>query len=112
VSDLFYYSFWSTAPFLLWVLADSLAGLPSPPWWVNASFFMYCCHMLVERYAVKLHLFLFGAGKKSFVLSHVSLPVITAVLVLVLAAVLRYALPGVYALITGLRRPEHQKGKK
>jgi hypothetical protein len=112
VSDLFYYSFWSTAPFLLWVLADSLAGLPSPPWWVNASFFMYCCHMLVERYAVKVHLFLFGAGKKSFVLSHVSLPVITAVMVLVLAAVLRYALPGVYALITGLRRPEHQKGKK
>lgn len=109
VNTFFYYSFWTTSPLLFWPLADLFVNLPKPPWWINATFFMYCCHMLLERYAVRLYLFLFGTGRKAFVLCHVLLPLICAALVLLLAWLLRRLLPGVYSVITGLRRPDHQQ---
>lgn len=111
VNDLFYYTFWLTTPVLWWVLADQFVSLPKPPWWVNATFFMYCSHMLLERYAVRLYLAIFGTGRKAFVLCHVILPLICAAMVLLLAWLLRRLLPGVYSLMTGLRRPDHQQKK-
>ncbi len=109
VNDFFYYSFWFTSPILFWPLADLFVNLPRPPWWINATFFMYCCHMLMERYAVRLYLAVFGTGRKAFVLCHVLLPLLCAALVLLLAWLLRMLLPGVYSVMTGLRRPDHQQ---
>lgn len=107
--SIFYYGFWMVSPVLGWVLGDGLSKLPTPPWWVNASFFLYCCHMLVERYAVRIYLALLGTGRTAFVLGHIALPLLTAALVLLLAALLRWLLPWVYRALTGDRQIRHSQ---
>lgn len=109
VHSVFYYAFWIVSPLLGWVLGDGLSKLPTPPWWVNASFFLYCCHMLVERYAVRIYLAVLGTGRKAFVLAHIALPLLTAALVLLMAALLRWLMPWAYRALTGARQTNHSQ---
>ncbi len=109
VNSCLYDLFWLGAPLMLWVLADAFACLPKPVWWVQASFFLYCGHLLVERYAVRLFLAIAGQGRKAFLLGHVALPVLTAFLALLLAALLRWLIPWLYSGLTGLRKQSDQK---
>ncbi len=105
----FYYTFWTTGGLLLWMLAEPLQRLPNPPWWANASFFMYCCHMLIGNDMIALYQRIFGAGRKAFVLSHGLLPVMSGTVVLLIATLLRWLAPWLYSVLTGLRRPERSK---
>ena len=97
------YLAWQATPFLLWGLTGGLGSLPKAPWWIKASFTLYCSHMLFEHYAVKLYTLALGAGPVSYVAAHALLPVFCAFLTLIGAAVFRRLLPRLYRLATGER---------
>ena len=101
--DALYYLYWQLSPLLVWVLADPLSRLPRPPWWVDASFYLFCAHLLFEHYAVRLYQLVLGQGTFSFALANGVLPVLCAALALVCAAVLRTLAPGLYRWATGGR---------
>ncbi|MBE5802208.1 MAG: acyltransferase [Clostridiales bacterium] len=107
IHPFFYSFFWILSPFLLWMLADIFIRFSDPPWWIGAAFFLYCSHLLVERYAVKIYLWIFGQGQRAFVLSHLLLPILCAAMALLMAAVLRWLTPWLYHALTGLRKPTH-----
>ena len=98
-----YYLYWQLSPVLVWALSDPLACLPAPRWWVGASFYLFCSHLLFEHYAVKLYQRFLGTGTLSFALANLLLPCLCAGMALLVAAVLRKTLPKVYALLTGGR---------
>lgn len=99
-----HYLYWIPAPLLMWVLADGFLRLRRHPWWLNASFYLYCVHMIVQHYAVRLYQRTMGGGAVSFALSNVLLPCLCAAMALLGAAAVRAVLPGIYDLFTGKRR--------
>lgn len=99
----FYYVYWQFAPLCLWVLADPLAKLPRPYWWVGASFYLFCAHLLFEHYAVRLYQLALGTETAAFLLANILLPCLCAAMALALGALLRLVLPSVYRLVTGGR---------
>ena len=105
--DSLYYLYWQFTPLLVWVLADPLAALPRPAWWVNASFYLFCSHLLFEHYAVRLYQAVFGLGNISFAMANVLLPLLCAALALLCAAVVRKVAPSLYQWITGGRDGKH-----
>jgi surface polysaccharide O-acyltransferase-like enzyme len=98
-----YYVYWQLAPLCLWVLADPLSTLPAPPWWAAASFYLFCSHLLLERYAAKLYVLALGTGTASFLLANVLLPCLCTWMALLFAALLRRFLPALYGVLTGGR---------
>ena len=102
-----HYLFWIPAPLLLWTLADGFVRIGKLPWWVDTSFYLYCCHLVVEPYAVGLYQKVLGTGTVSFVLSGLLLPLFCAGLCLIGAAIVRKICPWVYAVFTGMR-PERR----
>lgn len=98
-----HYLFWLPAPLLLWTMADGFVKLHRLPWWVDTSFYLYCCHLVMEPYAVALYRRALGTGTAAFVLSGVLLPLLCAALCLAGAAVVRKLCPWLYALFTGMR---------
>ncbi len=101
-----HYLYWLPAPALLWMLTDILPGQKPLPWWMNTSFFLYCSHLLTERYAVKLYLFLMGQGTLAFLLSNILLPCICAAMALAGGAIVRKLLPQVFGWFTGWRKSQ------
>ena len=99
-----HYLFWIPAPLLMWVLADGLALIPRRPWWAECSFYLYCSHMVVEHYAVRLYEETIGTGKTAFVLSNVLLPCLCALLALLCGTIVRKLAPRLFALFTGMRK--------
>ncbi len=99
----YYYVYWQFAPLCLWVLADPLAKLARPYWWVGASFYLFCSHLLFEHYAVRLYLLALGMGTASFLMANILLPCLCAAMVLAFGAALRLLLPRVYRIVTGGR---------
>lgn len=98
-----HYLYWLPAPLILWALADGAAKLPSPPWWIGASFYLFCSHLLVERYAVRLYLGVLGNGTASFLLGNLMLPALCATIALLAGALIRTLAPRLFALFTGDR---------
>lgn len=86
---------------LMWIAADLFCYIPIQPWWAHTSFWLYCTHMIMEHYAVKLYGMLFGQGTLAFALGNWLLPLLCAVLCLIPAALLRKT--RLYALLTGGR---------
>lgn len=101
-----HYLYWIPAPMLMWILADVFLRLKKNHWWLNTSFYLYCVHMITQHYAVKLYLLLFGKGTVSFAASNILLPCLCAALSLLGGAVVRFLLPDVFAVFTGMRMPE------
>ena len=100
-----HYLYWLPAPALMWLLTDGFASDKPLPWWVGASFYLYCSHLLVERYAVRLYLAVMGRGTVAFLLGNALLPLLCAAIALLAGAAVRKLLPGVYAAFTGGRAP-------
>ena len=98
-----HYLYWLPAALLLWMLADGLAARRPCPWWAGCSFYLYCCHMVVEHYAVEIYLRTLGTGVIPYLLSHILLPCLCAAIALAGAAVVRKLMPGVFRLFTGMR---------
>ena len=102
-----HYLFWIPIPLLMWALADGFARLPKLPWWAGTSFLLFMAHLVVESYAVKIYLKIFGTGTVGFVLGNVLMPCLTAAIVLIGAAIVRKLCPKLYALATGMRPERH-----
>jgi len=98
-----HYAYWLPAALILWVLADGLAAKRPCPWWAGCSFYLYCCHMVAEHYAVEIYLRTLGTGTASYLMCHVLLPCLCAAIALLGAAIVRRLLPGVFRLFTGMR---------
>lgn len=98
-----HYLYWIPVPLCLWVLADGFGRLKRHFWWMDASFYLYCSHMIVEYAAVKLYQLAAGPGTLSAVLGNVLLPCLCAAIALTAGAVVRRLLPGIWGLLTGTR---------
>lgn len=99
-----HYLYWLPAPLLLWTLADAFGLMKRHFWWLDASFYLYCSHMIVEYIAVKLYQTVFGPGTASAVAGNVLIPALCAAIALATGAVVRRFLPGIWSLFTGSRK--------
>lgn len=99
-----HYLYWIPAPLCLWLLADGLLVVQKRYWWMESSFYLYCSHMVVEHYAVRLYQRTMGPGTFSYVLGNLLLPCLCAAIALIGAAIVRKLLPNVYEVFTGMRK--------
>lgn len=87
---------------LLWIAGDFLAVDREPAWWMKLSFFTYCAHSLVLESVEKLLLLLIGDTPAGAVLDFLLAPMIT-MLVLIAAAFLLKKIKPLWSLLSGGR---------
>lgn len=86
----------------IWLVADVVAVEKKPWWWIQLSFFIYCTHSLVLESLKKVVLIAFGKTTLGAVVSFISVPVLTIIIIVFLAAVLRRIKP-LWKVLTGNR---------
>lgn len=74
---------------LIWISTDTLAISTTPKWWMRLSFFIYCSHHMILESIEKVFLLLFGKNYLGALLDFILAPVITFVVIFVIAFVLR-----------------------
>ncbi len=87
---------------LIWISADILAINKEPSWWMRISFFIYCSHHMILESVEKIFLILLGKNYTGALLDFIFAPMITLLIILCLAAILRRIHP-VWAVLCGGR---------
>ena len=87
---------------LIWISADILAINKEPSWWLRISFFIYCSHHMILESVEKIFLILLGKNYTGALLDFIFAPMITLLIILCLAAILRRIHP-VWAVLCGGR---------
>ena len=86
----------------IWIYTDCLAKETKPKWWMKISFFVYLCHNMVLESVEKGFLIVFGRNGIGALLDFIFAPIITLLIIIALAFVLRKIKP-VWSILTGSR---------
>ena len=86
----------------IWICADVLAKEGNQKWWMTISFFIYCCHSMILESVEKVILQLFGKTVTGATIDFVFAPILTIIIIITLAWILRRAKP-LWKVLTGSR---------
>lgn len=86
----------------IWLVAEVVAIEKKPWWWIQLSFFIYCTHSLVLESLEKVMLIALGKTTIGAVVSFMTSPVLTILIIVLLAAILRHIKP-LWKVLTGNR---------
>lgn len=86
----------------IWLAAEVVAIEKKPAWWIQLSFFIYCTHSLVLESLEKVLLIALGRDTLGAVVSFIVSPVLTLLIIVLAAMVLRRIKP-LWKILTGNR---------
>jgi hypothetical protein len=97
-----------TGMYAVWALYDRLSAEKSlsrqvSPSWLQCSFFLYVFHEPLLTIIKKILLFFYGSGNVALVFAYFIVPILTILICVYTALMLKKIIPGVYNFVTGGR---------
>lgn len=87
----------------IWIVADILTHLPKPFWWAKLSFAIYVTHSMILESIEKMFLLLLGQSFTGALLDFIFAPMITLMLILLIAKVAFHFFPRICSVLLGGR---------
>lgn len=87
----------------IWIISDKVNFPVKKPWWVHISFFISCSHGVILESTEKIILIVLGNNVFGAAIDYVFAPIITFIIIITIATLLKKYLPRTWKIINGNR---------